>query len=71
MRPGCRAALALLLLLPLSSCLGPPPSHALVVRNLEGKCALIAFSGCGALYGTEPERAAGDDAAGDEDAGVE
>jgi hypothetical protein len=28
---------------------GPPPTHALVVRHLERKCALIAFSGCAAL----------------------
>ena len=66
-----RAVLALALLIPLGSCLGPPPSHALVVRNLEAKCALIAFSGCAALY-APPERASDDDAGTeDEDAGVE
>lgn len=42
-----RGALGLLWLL--GSCVGPPPSHTLVVRNLELKCALIAFSGCSAF----------------------
>lgn len=59
-----RAALALAVTMLLGSCLGPPPSHALVVRNLESKCALIAFSGCGAFY---PPPASADE----EDAGIE
>jgi hypothetical protein len=66
-----RAALALLLAALLGSCLGPPPSHALVVRNLASKCALIAFSGCGAFYA--PDEAGTDEHADveAEDAGVD
>jgi hypothetical protein len=63
-----RIALALGLLATLCSCLGPPPSHALVVRNLELKCALIAFSGCAAFADEEREPDAGIDAA---DGGVD
>lgn len=59
------------LLGPLCSCLGPPPSHALVVRNLELKCALIAFSGCAAFTSEEEEIDDGDGGVGDEDAGVD
>lgn len=33
----------------LCSCQLPAPSHALVVRDLAGKCALIQFSGCAAF----------------------
>lgn len=68
-----RASLGLLVLLALGSCLGPPPSHALVVRNLEGKCALVAFSYCAALEPPEaPEPIEGDEHARfDEDAGVD
>jgi hypothetical protein len=33
-------------LLASSACATPAVSSALVVRNLEAKCALIAFSGC-------------------------
>lgn len=71
---NARAAVAVGLLWPLSACLGPPPSHALVVRNLELKCALIAFSGCAAFasepepfepeYLEQPDAGAGDDDAG-------
>ena len=43
-------------------------SHALTVRHPELKCALIAFSGCGALVAPQPEQ---DAELGDEDAGVE
>lgn len=35
---------------------GPAPSHALVVRNLESKCALIAFSACAAFASDEETR---------------
>jgi hypothetical protein len=52
-----------LAVLGLSACAGPAPTHALVVRHPELKCALIAFSGCAALFPPEPE--------GEEDAGVE
>ena len=54
-----RAALLLLVSAATSSCVGPPPSHALVVRHPELKCALIAFSGCGAFGRTEPDEDAG------------
>ncbi len=64
-----RVALALGLLGPLCSCLGPPPSHALVVRNLELKCALIVFSGCAAFAREEVEE--GDAGVADEDAGAD
>ncbi len=60
----------------LSACMGPPPSHALTVRHPELKCALIAFSGCGAFAPVEESDTAEPDAAEpdaqtDEDAGVE
>lgn len=32
---------------------GPAPGHALVVRNLQSKCALIAFFGCEAFASEE------------------
>jgi hypothetical protein len=65
-----RAAVALLLAAKLGSCVGPPPSHALVVRNLQSKCALVAFSGCGAFH--PPDEAGAEHArTEDEDAGVE
>jgi hypothetical protein len=56
--------------------MGPPPSHALTVRHPELKCALIAFSGCGAFAPVEESDTAEPDAAEpdaqtDEDAGVE
>jgi len=28
----------------------PRPSHALVVRDVASKCALVAFSGCASLH---------------------
>ena len=56
----------------LGSCLGPPPSHALVVRHPERKCALIAFSGCGAFMSDDAPLEQDDDAGfEDDDAGVE
>lgn len=64
-----RIALALLASL-LGSCLGPPPSHALVVRHPELKCALIAFSGCSA-FTSEDAPLELEGSAGDEDAGVD
>lgn len=64
-----KTALILVMLGLLSACVGPPPSHALTVRHPELKCALIAFSGCGAFA---PEPAADEgDAEIDDDAGVE
>ena len=66
-----RATLALLLAAQLGSCVGAPPSHALVVRNLASKCALIAFSGCGALYPPDEDGAYEHAGMEDEDAGVE
>jgi hypothetical protein len=39
----------LVLALLLVGCNRPKPSHALVVRNLESKCALIYFAGCEAF----------------------
>ena len=62
-----RATLAFVCLAALGACAGPAPTHALVVRHPELKCALIAFSGCAALV---PEEAA-EPIAADEDAGVE
>ena len=62
------ALLMMLLGASLAACAGPPPSHALTVRHPELKCALIAFSGCGALVAPQPEQ---DAELGDEDAGVE
>ena len=58
-----------LALLSLGACAGPPPSHALVVRHPELKCALIAFSSCGALMPVAEEPLDEADA-GDEDAGA-
>lgn len=58
-----------IVLLSLGACAGPPPSHALVVRHPELKCALIAFSSCGALMPAKDEPLAEEDA-GDEDAGA-
>jgi hypothetical protein len=54
----------------LGACVGPPPSHALTVRHPELKCALIAFSNCGAFMPLADEPSEEEDA-GDEDAGVE
>lgn len=69
-----RVVVALGLLSPICSCVGPPPSHALVVRNMELKCALIAFSGCGA-FASEPdspeESYEPDAGVGDEDTGAD
>ena len=48
-----RVALVLALTTTLGACVGPPPSHALVVRHPELKCALIAFSGCRAFANEE------------------
>jgi hypothetical protein len=48
-----------------SACAGPPPTHALIVRHPERKCALIAFSGCGAFVEAAQEPSP------DEDAGVD
>lgn len=48
----------------LVACAAPTPTHALVVRHPEGKCALIAFSGCSAFV--EPEQQAQSDDAGAE-----
>lgn len=54
----------------LAGCTGPPPSHALVVRHPERKCALIMFPGCAALL-PEPHAARRDEPpALDEDAGL-
>ena len=42
-----REVFGLLLMAASATACTPPPVHtALVVRNLEAKCALIAFSGC-------------------------
>lgn len=53
----------------LGACAGPPPSHALTVRHPELKCALIAFSNCGAF--ARPPAADEGDAEADEDAGTD
>ncbi len=48
----------------LAACTVRPPTHTLVVRNPEAKCALVMFAGCAALLGpAEHEQ--------DEDAGVD
>jgi len=57
-----RLALSAVLAVALGACVGPPPTHVLIVRHPESKCALIAFSGCAAFV-TEDELL-------DEDAGV-
>lgn len=62
-----RIALALALSAALGACVGPPPSHALVVRHLALKCALIAFSGCAAFASEDEDRAL----ELDDDAGVD
>jgi hypothetical protein len=47
----------------LAACSVRPPTHTLVVRNPQAKCALVMFSGCAPLLGPgEHEQ--------DEDAGV-
>jgi hypothetical protein len=50
----------------------PPLTHALEVRNLQSKCALIWFSGCTALLpeSSEPDGDAGTVEPDDSDAGV-
>lgn len=63
-----RALFAIAMLVALGACAGPPPSHALTVRHPELKCALIAFSGCGALV---PEEREPPELEQDEDAGVD
>jgi len=55
-----RIIFVLALLAPLSACVGPPPSHALVVRHPELKCALIAFSGCSAFVPNDEADEEGD-----------
>jgi hypothetical protein len=49
----------------LAACTHPPPSHALIVRHPERKCALVWFPSCAALLGPRANAAA------DADAGVE
>jgi hypothetical protein len=57
------------------ACLVRPPVHALIVRNVQAKCALVWFPGCTPLLGARDldvdEDAGVEDLAGDEDAGVE
>jgi hypothetical protein len=65
-----KIALMLGMLVMLSACVGPPPSHALTVRHPELKCALVAFSNCGA-FAPEPDEPIEEQDAGDEDAGVD
>jgi hypothetical protein len=43
------------------ACARPPVSTALVVRSLQSKCALIAFSGCAAFANEEHDEDAGTD----------
>ena len=47
----------------------PPATHALTVRDVEGKCALIFFSGCSSLGGESSPTSEGADAELDSDAG--
>jgi hypothetical protein len=47
------------------ACVRPPVNTALIVRNLESKCALIAFSGC-AAFATDDDYE-GEDAGSDSD----
>ncbi len=55
----------------LCSCQGPPPNHALPVRDLAGKCALIAFSGCAALMPEPADTHGGEHDAVDRDAAAD
>lgn len=48
-------AASLVLGLVLGACAGPPPTHVLIVRHPELKCALIAFSRCGVTAGNMPQ----------------
>jgi hypothetical protein len=48
-----------------AACAGPPPTHALVVRHPERKCALIKFSGCALLLPPAAESDPDADAGGE------
>jgi hypothetical protein len=53
-RAAVCSALALVAVV-LAACSGPAPTHALVVRHPERKCALIKFSGCALLLPPDSE----------------
>jgi hypothetical protein len=58
-RRAARTALALATAVLMAACQGRPPTHALVVRHPERKCALIKFSGCALLLPPDPDDDAG------------